>query len=107
MKLGVIGNGFVGKATNILKNEHIEIISYDKNPDLCVPHGITINDMLNCDLVFISVPTPMNKDGSIFLGIIDEVVNELNRLNYDGFIVIRSTVIPGTCDERNVYFKWY
>ena len=29
MKIGIIGNGFVGKATNILKNDNVELIIYD------------------------------------------------------------------------------
>lgn len=31
----VIGNGFVGKSTNVLKNENISIYFYDINPSLC------------------------------------------------------------------------
>ena len=34
MKIGIIGNGFVGKATKQLKCKDINIISYDINPDL-------------------------------------------------------------------------
>ena len=29
MKIGIIGNGFVGKATNILANPDVELIVYD------------------------------------------------------------------------------
>ena len=33
MKIGIIGNGFVGKATNILKSEKVEIMIYDIIPE--------------------------------------------------------------------------
>ena len=104
MKIGVIGNGFVGKSTNVLKNENVSIYFYDINSSLCQPIGLTLNDMKECDIIFVSVPTPMNKDKSICLDIVNSVVTDLRKIKYNGFIVIRSTVIPGTSDSLNVYF---
>ena len=34
MKIGIIGNGFVGKATRVLECNDIDIYSYDINPDI-------------------------------------------------------------------------
>ena len=34
MKIGVIGNGFVGKATSIFECKDIELLCYDINPEL-------------------------------------------------------------------------
>ena len=34
MKIGIIGNGFVGNATMQLKCKDIEVMAYDLNPDL-------------------------------------------------------------------------
>ena len=104
MIIGVVGNGFVGKSTRILKNNNVEILQYDINPKLCEPENLKLNDMKICDIIFISVPTPMNKEGSIYLNIVKSVVDDLHKINYEGFIVIRSTVIPGTADSLNVYF---
>ena len=64
MKIGIIGNGFVGKATYQLECKDIEIYSYDINPDLCKPSGTKLIDLLFCEIIFVSVPTPMNNDGS-------------------------------------------
>ena len=62
MKIGIIGNGFVGKATKILKSEKVEIMVYDIIPELCEPHGLTLEKLCNeTDIIFISVPTPTNK----------------------------------------------
>ena len=104
MLIGIIGNGFVGKATNQLKCKDIEIYAYDINPDACDPKGLSFEDMKECELIFISVPTPMNKDGSCYLNILEVVVNDLNVIQYNGFIVIRSTIPPGTADNLNCYF---
>uniref|UniRef100_A0A6C0LXF8 Uncharacterized protein n=1 Tax=viral metagenome TaxID=1070528 RepID=A0A6C0LXF8_9ZZZZ len=104
MKIGIIGNGFVGKATKILQCKDIEMLCYDINPELCEPKHLKLNDMVDCEIIFISVPTPMNKDGSVYLNIIQSVLNDLKNVNFENFIVIRSTVPPGTSDSFNCYF---
>lgn len=106
MKIFIIGNGFVGKATSLLKCKDIEIITYDINPELCEPKHTKLEDCKNCDLIFISVPTPMNNDGSCCLKIIEDVVNKLEKiinLN-ETLVVLRSTVTPGTSNNLNLYF---
>lgn len=102
--IGIIGNGFVGKATNILKCKDINIIIYDINPDLCHPKGIELNDLNKCEIIFISVPTPMNKDDSCYTGIIESVLNDLNKINFKNIIILRSTVPVGTSNKFNCYF---
>jgi len=104
MKIGIIGNGFVGKATNQLKCKDIEIMAYDINPEFCYPKGLRLVDLNECEIVFISVPTPMSKDGSCHLGIIKSVLNDLEKIEYKGFIVLRSTVPVGTSDDLKCYF---
>lgn len=104
MKIGIIGNGFVGKATFILGCKDVEVIAYDKNPQCCIPLGTALKDLNTCDIVFISVPTPMKKDGSCHLNIIDSVINELTQNNYEGTIVLRSTVPPGTSKHLGCCF---
>ena len=104
MIVGIIGNGFVGKATFQLKCKDIDILAYDINPASCVPQGLVLADMNKCELVFISVPTPMSKNGSCHVNIIESVLRDLASIDYKGFIVLRSTVPVGTCDKLNCYF---
>ena len=104
MKIGIIGNGFVGKATTQLKCKDIQLYAYDINPNECDPIGLELKDMNQCEMIFISVPTPMRSDGSCHLNIINSVLSDLKLNNYDGFIILRSTVPAGTCDKLNVYF---
>ena len=53
MNIGIIGNGFVGKATKLLKNKYINLYCYDIDPNLCEPLGINLKDLNVCDIVFI------------------------------------------------------
>lgn len=104
MKIGIIGNGFVGKATRILECKDIEILSFDIKPELCIPLGITLNNLMDCECIFISVPTPMKSNGECYLNILNNVIDDITNLNYKGFIVIRSTIPIGTSDTLNSYF---
>ncbi len=104
-KIGIIGNGFVGKATNLLTNKNITSLIYDKNPELCLPKNTILEDLNQCDIIFICVPTPMNKDGSIHLDIVESVVEYLKlKLKDNIFLVVRSTVLPGTCLKLGTFF---
>ena len=101
IKIGIIGKGFVGSAVeNGFKNNksfHPKIYIYDKNEQLS-SHSLaeTIN---NTDLIFISVPTPSNTNGSINIDNLENLLSEINlKQKNDGIILIRSTVTPGTCD---------
>lgn len=104
MKIGIIGNGFVGKATRQIECKDIEIVSYDINPEFCQPKGTKLECLKDCEIIFISVPTPMNKDGSCYLNILESVVQDLYNINYKGIRVIRSTIPPGTSDNLDCYF---
>ena len=53
MKIGIIGNGYVGKATsNIIPDEYEKII-YDSTPEKCEPAGTTFEDLNGCNLIFV------------------------------------------------------
>lgn len=104
IQIGIIGNGFVGKATRVLENEEISVLCYDTNPDLCVPPNTTLEDLSMCDLIFISVPTPMNPNGSVHLKIVQQVVKDIRTTNNNSLLVLRSTVPPGVCEKLGIYF---
>ena len=110
MKIGIIGNGFVGNATSLLKCSNISIIIYDINPLLCIPSNTTLENICDCDLIFISVPTPMNKDGSCHTDIVESVVKDIDdRVDLGNIskpiVVIKSTIPPGTTDRLHKKYK--
>lgn len=55
--------------------------------------------MEECDVIFVCVPTPMKKDGSIDLSYVDSAVGalyEFKREENNPIIVIKSTIVPET-----------
>ena len=106
MKIGIIGNGFVGSATALLECIDISIIIYDINPKLCNPPNTTLNDICNCDLIFISVPTPMNKNSSCHINILKSVVDNISKIKSinELLLINRCTVPVNTSNNLNCYY---
>lgn len=110
MYVGVIGNGFVGKATKIFGQcPTIKTLVYDVDPTKCEPQGITLDHMcLTCSIIFVCVPTPFNVttnecDTSIVERVVASLGAILQTFSYcNPVIVVRSTVPPGTCERLRV-----
>ena len=98
-KIGIIGKGFVGSAVQFGFSPSVgcdaDIKVYDIDPNKSTH---TLEEVVNeSDFIFLSVPTPSNKDGSINIDILDDVLNNINEvLECQNAILVRSTVIPGT-----------
>ena len=102
-KIGIIGRGFVGNAVANGFSEgtgfKAEIKIFDTNP-LRSTHSLE-EVIKESEVVFISVPTPSNKDGSINLEILEKCLEQINKeanklKQYDCIFLIRSTIVPGT-----------
>lgn len=95
MRVAIVGHGFVGKAVDEgLKG--VEKMIIDPN------YGTGIEDLQQFmpDLVFVSVPTPMNKDGSIDSSILEDVVFKISVTStMHPIIVIKSTCTPTVIDR--------
>lgn len=103
--IGIVGNGFVGKATSLFAGDFVKVLTYDINPDLCIPNGTTLKDLTNeCDIIFVCVPTPITQEtGQCYLGMVESAIDSIKQLEYKGSIVLRSTVPPGTCYKLGVH----
>ena len=107
-KIGIIGRGFVGSAVEFGFSAQTgcdaELRSYDIDPSKSTH---TLEEVVNgTDVVFISVPTPSNPDGSIHLDIIESVLSDIREVYDDGAIIlIRSTVTPGTTRKLQEHSK--
>ena len=95
LKLGIVGHGFVGKATDWGFNKRITKFIVD--PML----NTTVSDLkeFKPEIVFICVPTPMGDDGSQDSSIIEEVMKNLVLYCPDAIKVVKSTVLPSILDE--------
>ena len=104
MRIGIVGQGYVGTAVRTVFKKHYDVSTYDINKELSTCE--TLHELVNTtDIVFVCVPTPMNPDGSCNLDIVNSVVRDINKTvnaGQDGKIVaIKSTVPPGTTDRLN------
>ena len=105
MRIGIVGQGYVGTAVKEMFNKYYEVDTFDL--DESKRDVDYIEDIIDRnDIIFVCVPTPMRKDGSCDTSIVEGVVKELNELALtrqcsDRIIAIKSTVPPGTTDRLN------
>ena len=104
MTIGIIGQGYVGTAIKSGFEKYYELETYDKFSTS--KSTVNLHDLvLLSDVIFVCVPTPMNVDGSCHIGIVEEVVSEVNEISISSesnpIVVLKSTVPPGTTDRLN------
>ena len=116
MKIGIVGQGFVGTAVKEVMSNYYECNTFDIKQEC---NCDTLQELVtNSEVIFVCVPTPMNRDGSCNTDIVEDVISDINdavwvdRLNHnpramshnpktDKIVVIKSTVPPGTTDRLN------
>jgi len=107
--VGIIGQGFVGKALKAGFEKHYEVDTFDL--DESKRDVDYIEDIIDRnDIIFVCVPTPMKRDGSCDTSIVESVVIELDNLALvrqcsNRVIVIKSTIPPGTTERLNKICK--
>lgn len=111
MKIGIIGQGFVGTAIREGLKNFYSVSVYDLKKELCpeemlaTPPGI----VQNCEIIFQCLPTPMRISGECDLRIVKDSLETLNAIssahNKNPIVVIKSTVPPGTCESLNEQFE--
>jgi UDPglucose 6-dehydrogenase len=108
MKIGIVGNGFVGSSVAFGFSPQCgdveDIKIYDKDNSKATH---SLESTLTSDFIFVSVPTPSNPDGSINLDVVYNVFDEMNTLNHrtDNIFLLRSTVTPGTTRKLQRKFR--
>ena len=55
--------------------------------------------MTKSDIIFLSVPTPSNLDGSMNIDIVDKALTDIDEHDTNAVILLRSTVVPGTTNK--------
>ena len=104
MRIGIVGQGYVGTAVKEVFNKHYATNTFDLNGDCNCRDMEELID--TSDIIFVCVPTPMKKDGSCDTSIVEGVVHELNDLALtrqcsNRIIAIKSTIPPGTTNRLN------
>jgi|TARA_B110000438_G_scaffold132806_1_gene128806 nucleotide sugar dehydrogenase len=98
MNIGIIGQGFVGNAIYQKFKNYYDVYTYDLQAKLCNSTLEIINE--NCNIIFVCLPTPMDKDGRCHIGIVEEALSDLEILasidQSEKIVIIKSTIPPGT-----------
>ncbi|QKF94143.1 UDP-glucose 6-dehydrogenase [Fadolivirus algeromassiliense] len=100
-KIGIIGIGFVGGAMlksfiekGYIINENLFIYDKYKNGGIG-----TFSDIVDTDILFVALPTLYLKASKNYdLSAIEETLQQLKNNNYNGIIVIKSTIEPTTTE---------
>jgi UDPglucose 6-dehydrogenase len=101
MKIGIIGQGFVGSAIREGLKDFYEVLTYDIDESKC---NSTHEDVCHkSNIIFVCVPTPMRKSGKCDTRLLESVVEKIDdacsSLDKNPTLVIKSTVPPGTTDR--------
>ena len=107
MNIGIIGQGFVGNAIFQKFRHFYNVLTYDLQSKLC---NSNLNEIYtSCQYIFICLPTPMDKDGSCYVKIVEDELYKLNihcqNNQQEKVIIIKSTVPPGTTSKWNKKFS--
>jgi UDPglucose 6-dehydrogenase len=103
MKIGIVGQGFVGTAVREGLKGFFDIETYDIAKESTCE---TLDDICRkSKILFVCLPTPMRGDGSCYTGIVDEVLEKINTSNHCKTIVVKSTIPPGTTVRWNNMFS--
>jgi nucleotide sugar dehydrogenase len=102
MKIGIVGQGFVGSAIYEGLKTFYDIRTYDldENKRNCSSLYQLIK---SSDIIFQCLPTPMKKSGECDIRIVESSLTDINSICLENFsndkkriVVIKSTVPPGT-----------
>lgn len=96
--IGIIGYGMVGRAVAYGFSKTKHIIS---DPAI---NTVTIKNIIETDpeAIFVCVPTPTDDSN---YAILRSVLDEIKTLNYQGPVVVKSTVLPKYLKEYDIVFN--
>jgi UDPglucose 6-dehydrogenase len=94
-KVGIVGRGFVGGAMYENFKDCFDVAVWDS-----VEEKRTLNSFESfvdsSDIIFVCVPTPMKENGECDISIVEDVIAKIANLDRRKYVVIKSTVPPGT-----------
>jgi len=104
--IGIIGQGFVGSAIKEGLKQKFTVFTYDVKTELSSCK--TMKEVVdNCYIIFICVPTPMDKNGNCYTGIMESVVKEIKELSYTKVLILKTTIPPGTTETLQQKYDTY
>ena len=91
--VGIVGKGFVGNAIyeNLKSKNLVKIFDIDPVKSLD-----SLESVLDSDLIFVCLPTPMYEDGTCNT---EYIYNFFNQIQTSGILILKSTVPIGTTEK--------
>ena len=108
MKIGILGQGYVGTAVKEIFKKHFKDIKYYDKYFIEKSNVTSFEELaLISDIIFLCLPTPMMSNGKCDISIIEKELSRLNELAAKSpiTIVIKSTIPPGTTQSFNQKFS--
>jgi UDPglucose 6-dehydrogenase len=93
--VGIIGKGFVGGAMYENFKNVFNTLVWDT--DETKRTVATFREFVETsDIIFVCVPTPMKSSGECDVSIVSSVIDDIAQIDRRKYVVIKSTVTPGT-----------
>ena len=101
--VGIVGKGFVGGAMYENFKDVFNVLVWDKDEQ---KRNIdNFEDFVNkTDIIFVCVPTPMKESGECDTSIVISVIKQIASIDHRKYVVIKSTVTPGTTEKLSKEF---
>jgi len=96
--IGIVGKGFVGGAMYENFKDVFYVLVWDTDENKRNVESFE-KFVQNSDIVFVCVPTPMKDSGECDTSIVESIVKEISVVDRRKYVVIKSTVTPGTTEK--------
>ena len=100
-RVGIVGMGFVGSAIAAAMDHGFGGITAI---DPAKGYNNTYKDLLDCDGVFVCVPSPQDADGTCDTSILEDVLANLAKLYYQGVVISKCTAPPDAYEQLNILY---
>ena len=102
-KIGIVGQGFVGTAVREGLKQYFQIETFDIVKECTC---ISLEQLSEkSDVIFVCLPTPMEKNGTCHLDIVENTLSTLETIGKCKTIIVKSTIPPGTTEKWNKKYK--
>ena len=98
-KIGIIGLGYVGQAILRAYETDAEIVCIDVDP---AKSNGTYSDLIDCEAVFVCVPSPSKENGECDTSILNSVLYLLK--DYKNVIISKTTAPPAFYEKLNTVY---
>ena len=95
-KVGIIGFGFVGESQAFAFAPVADIKIFDID---VTKRTHDLDEVLDQDLVFVCIPTPMKEDGTQDISLVEGFFHQVEKFKARPIYILKSTVLPGTTNR--------